>query len=58
MTEAQCLHLLRLIRDLALLPYPWPEGSKPVSDMVIKALGEIGGIAAKALALMEGMGEC
>lgn len=58
MTEAQCLHLLKLIRDLALLPYPWPNGSKPVADMVIKALGEIAGISSKTLALMEGMGEC
>lgn len=58
MTEAQCLQLLKLIRTLALLPYPWPEGSKPVADMVIYALGEIAGIAGKTLALMEGIGEC
>lgn len=52
MTEAKCLELLKAIHQLALLPYPWPEGSE-VAVVIPAALGEIAGIASRAIKIME-----
>lgn len=57
MTERQCLQLLRVIRTLALAPYPFPPGSKPVSDIIVKALGQIAGVASRAISLTKGIEE-
>lgn len=57
MTERQCLQLLRVIRTLALAPYPWPPNAPPVSDVVVKALGEIAGLAGRAISLTKGIEE-
>lgn len=58
MNERQCIRLLRIIQTLALLPYPWEEGAKPVSDTIVLTLGQIAGLAGKALALTRGMEDC
>lgn len=57
MTEKQCLQLLRVIRTLALAPYPFPPNSPPVSDIIVKALGQIAGLAGRAISLSKGMEE-
>ena len=48
MTEEEIRKLLRAIRDLALLPYPLPEGAI-VRPAYALALGKIAGTAFKAL---------
>jgi hypothetical protein len=54
MDERECVELLRAIRTLALLPYPWPQGAAPVADIIVYTLGEIAGHASRAINIMEG----
>lgn len=49
MTEAQHVELLRIIFRLALLGYPHPVNASQVDERLVLALGQIGGIASKAL---------
>jgi hypothetical protein len=50
MTEAEHVKLLRAIRDLALLGYPYPDGAPPVAAEYLLALGQIARIVDDALA--------
>jgi hypothetical protein len=54
MTEAEHVELLRVIRALALLAYPYPDGAPPVATKYLLALGQIAGIADDALSLLCG----
>jgi hypothetical protein len=47
MTDEQLLTLLRAIRDLAMIPYPYPADSNNDAALCF-ALGHIAGIASKA----------
>jgi hypothetical protein len=49
MNQEKHLILLRAIQDLALLPYPYPKENPPVDSSLILALGQIAGIAMKAI---------
>jgi hypothetical protein len=49
MTEAEHVKLLRAIRDLALLGYPYPAGAPPVVAEYLLALGQIARIVDDAL---------
>jgi hypothetical protein len=49
MTDQQLRTLLKVIRTVASVPYPFPQGSRNDADLVF-ALARITGIAAKALA--------
>ncbi len=49
MTEDQQTRLLRTIRDLAMLGYPYQGGGPRVDERLILALGQIAGIADQAL---------
>jgi hypothetical protein len=50
MTQDQHIALLRAIRDMAMLPYPYPQGPDPaVDDRLVLALGQIAGLAMRAL---------
>jgi hypothetical protein len=52
MTNDQMLILLKAIKDLAIMPYPF-EDNTPRDERLIWALGEIGGLASKAVSLYE-----
>lgn len=49
MTDHQIRHLLEAIKTIALAPYPWTPGSESNDDRLVMALGEIAGLAMKAL---------
>lgn len=49
MTERDTIRLLRVIRDLAMLPYPYPGGTPKIDGNLLLALGQIAGLASKAL---------
>ena len=49
MTDAQIVQILKIIHDLALIRYPYPDEATNDSKLVF-SLGEIGGIASRTLA--------
>ncbi len=53
MTERDSLRLLRAIKDLAMLGYPYEEGAAPINGELLLCLGRIGGLASAALAEYE-----
>jgi hypothetical protein len=52
MTDQEIVRLLQCIRNLAMLSYPYPAHSSN-DDALCFALGQIAGIASKALAAHE-----
>ena len=48
MTQRDTIRLLRAIRDLSLMGYPYPDGSS-IDYRLVLALGQIGGLASGAL---------
>jgi len=49
MRNDQIITLLTTIKTLAMLPYPFTENTNDVDDVLVFALGNIGGIAQKAI---------
>jgi hypothetical protein len=52
MRDRELRKLLFAIRDLALVPYPFPDGAR-VDDRLCIVLGQIAGLASKALSETE-----
>ena len=48
-TDADLVGLLRQIKEIALSPYPFPEGARRDFGLTI-ALGQVAGVAMKAVA--------
>lgn len=56
-THEQAIKLLRAIRDLALLPYPWPD-TIDLDPLIPFTLGQIGGLCTKAISEAKSPIEC
>lgn len=50
MSDAELVKLLEAIKLLALVPYPFPDDTRVSRPELALALGQIAGIASKALA--------
>jgi hypothetical protein len=49
MTGREAIRLLKSIRDLSLLGYPYPDEAPPIDDKLLLCLGSIAGLASKAI---------
>jgi hypothetical protein len=49
MTNGKLLRLLEAIKILAVLPYPFSSRERDLDSRLVLALGQIGGLAAKAI---------
>jgi hypothetical protein len=50
MTERDTVRLLRAIKDLAVLGYPYERDAVPIDNALVLCLGQIAALASKALA--------
>ena len=53
MTDDELVKLLKGIQSLALVPYPWPREAHVNDGVLVAALGEIAGIASRAISRHE-----
>jgi len=49
MSDAELVRLLEAVMAVAMTPYPWPTGATANDDRLVFALGQIAGIASKAI---------